>query len=84
MWPFRRNATQPADVRVLWLAPDDRLVIETRERITKSQAHDIKASVVDSLGIDADRVIVVANATLSVLREGEPPPPPVILSPGRP
>lgn len=83
MWPFRRKPTVVPRVEVLNLQPGDFLVFETRERLSKDMAERIREQFAEFTGMDGKRLIVVHNATLKVLREGEPPPPPVILNPGR-
>lgn len=81
MWPFRPKPL--GRVAVLELRPNDRVVMETSHRLTNSRASEVREDLAETLGIDVDRVLIVYNATLKVLREGEPPPPPVILDPGR-
>jgi hypothetical protein len=83
MWPFRRKPTIVPRVEVLNLQPRDFLVIQTRERMPAEAVDEMLNRFAEFTGIDRKRVIVVYNASLKVLREGEHPPPPVIVEPGR-
>ena len=78
----RKPYTLPR-IAVLDLTPNDRIVVEMHERVSDDDADSIREGLAEILGIDGARVLVVYNATLKVLREGEPPPPRVILNPGR-
>jgi hypothetical protein len=69
---------------VLELRPRDRVVVYAHTRVSVDEACDLRLHLADVLNIDDRRVLVVHGATLAVLREGEPPPPPVILSAGSP
>ena len=77
---FRRMPL--AQVEVLTLRPDDRIVIETLERIAPKHLDEMRRQAAQAVGVDETRVIIVYNATLKVLRHGDPPPPPLIIAPG--
>lgn len=79
---FRRRK-RFENVVMLTLGPNDRLVVETAERLSEHQLEMVREHLALFAKVDKDRVLIVYNATLKVLREGEPPPPPVILDPGR-
>jgi len=81
MWPFK--AKPLGRVAVLELRPNDRVVLETTQLLYDDEPTSIREDLAEALGIDSDRVLIVYNATLKVLREGDPPPPPIILAPGR-
>lgn len=79
---LRRKQPSPIpSVEVLDLRPGDTLIVEVHERLTIAAATEIRRQFLDYFG-EATRIVVVQNASLKVLREGDPPPPPVIMAPG--
>jgi len=81
MWPFNRPIV--TDVKVVEIRPGDRLVVECPDRVPEDCAVDVRRYLAEFFGIDEGRILVISNVTLKVFREGEPPPPRVMLSPGR-
>jgi diaminopimelate epimerase len=49
------------EINVLHLEPNDTLVVHVEQQITQQMAHDIKALVADTVGIDVDRVLLVSG-----------------------
>lgn len=80
-WLGRKPERVVPRVEVLTLRPGDRLVVETPEQISRAVASEIRQSMAEFAGIAPERVLVVVNATVRVLREGSPPPPLVRLEP---
>lgn len=77
---FRNKPDDPTRrVEVLELRPSDTLVVEVHEWVTRAQADHVRQQFTDYFGKET-RIIVVQNASLKVLREGDPPPPPVVIS----
>lgn len=79
MWPFRR--TPVTSVQVLELRPTDRVILECSDRVSTAVAGTIRNALASRLDIHESRILVISNATLRVVREADPPPPPVIMSP---
>jgi hypothetical protein len=81
MWPFNRPIV--TEVKVVEIRPGDRLVVECPDRVPEDYALEVRRYLAEFFGIDEARILVISNATVKVLREGDPPPPPVILSLGQ-
>lgn len=78
---LRRPTPEIKDARLLDLRPDDRIVVEVSGRINVEQAKEIQGALACNLNVPFDQVIVIANGTLRILRDGDPPPPPVVYAP---
>lgn len=75
---FRRSK-RFENVVMLTLGPNDRLVVETAERLSEGDVEMLREHLAHFAKVDTNRVLVVYNATVKVLREFDPPPPKVIL-----
>jgi hypothetical protein len=64
------------------LQPGDMIVLEFPGVLRRDHFDEIRRQASDAFGVDETRIVVVSNCKVSVLREGQPPPPPVVLSPG--
>jgi len=80
---WRRRPSPFPRMSAIEILPNDRIVIELQNRITPEQAEQMAKQAAVAFGIPRARIIVVCQARVQVLRETDPPSPPVILRPGR-
>ena len=78
---FKQRKRNIPSVEILNLQPNDRIVISFESRITQREAVSLREQAAESFAVDSSRIIVISQAKVSILREGYPPPPPVITPP---